>query len=972
MSDPWTAAGATKVGSHYAAATMGGRQFTGEWTQAGPYSDAAVQYLLKKFYGGSRFDRIVDGINREIGAKLTDVRSPGSTVYNSNVFPAAFSMASWQYVQNSAERVRVLLDGQDDTIYDATAGQKSTIFVKGIDKAQARMVGVNTELFIGDGGEQKKFLDGSITWSPTAPVNPGQLIKTVNAGAAYMQMALGGLTMKIVATETFGGVTYIYTNQQNVPLNLANLLGVSVTFAGLTTATGLNGNTYPINAIPSGARGIFTVSASLTNQVYLPDTGTAGTGNGITGGSAPAFSTTEFSVVQDAGQQWKCYGSALENWGIAPPVGAPILVPQNGTRFWLPAAILSQYYAILDTNGFIEMAAFLTAGASAYTTGLNYPTWITGATAGYNTTYDGTIGWNNLGQPGTWVASSTAFSPVPLTGIACILDSNQNLQWCSVAASATGATVPTWNATIGGSTTDGGVTWICLGPGVVLAANSVGYAYSYHGIDGTVCTASNTATIPGGILGVTQTANVGRNPYLLIEGVIENDTQIDQLWIWRTAVGQSTLIFEDQIPADNGGSNPPFQYLEFGIPDTSTNGQIALNPLIPAPINDSADPPPVGALPMCFAFQRLWYAVADRLYYTAGPDAITGNGLTQCPPLNVIPFLGTVYAVRPVTVQNGGLLVFTSAGIQIVLGLGTTSNPFYPTTYYGLVNVCGFNAVSDLVGTTLFVMESNLKVSSISVEYPFNPSTGYTEVGFPVGDQFVKATTGGQNSALFDPSTACVSWNNQSTSENALYVSNAAGFWRRLSAISPPESGFMWATLRQIGGGSSAVQALKTAPKTTTQLLIAPAAGMTGPLLCRDNTGAVYTDNGAAYPSYDTKGVMLLCSTGQWSEVAHIGTKSAAVGARPAIGVLFNEIEAIPTSGSGYSVLKVSGPDPVRGRVSKSVFSDRYDLEQMGEETLGDSLLIRFDYGTQAVADELLDFGIYASVDDERQEGASK
>jgi hypothetical protein len=96
--------------------------------------------------------------------------------------------------------------------------------------------------------------------------------------------------------------------------------------------------------------------------------------------------------------------------------------------------------------------------------------------------------------------------------------------------------------------------------------------------------------------------------------------------------------------------------------------------------------------------------------------------------------------------------------------------------------------------------------------------------------------------------------------------------------------------------------------------------------------------------------------------VSHIAAKSRAVGARPVVSVLLNEIAPVSGTGANYTALNQMVQEPARGRKSVSVFSDRYNLLQNGVDTLGDSLLVKFDYGTQAVADELLDWGISASV----------
>ena len=548
-----------------------------------------------------------------------------------------------------------------------------------------------------------------------------------------------------------------------------------------------------------------------------------------------------------------------------------------------------------------------------------------------------------------------------------ILDTNGNLQVLGGGTGTSGATPPTWATTIGAPTTDGGLTWFCLGAGIVLTTASIQYAFSTVAIDGSVSTADPVAMINGPILGVAMPPATG---YITIAGKFVQDTQLAAINIWRTPQGQSVLILEDQIPIDLFYAGSGFTYGELGIPDTSTNGGGALNALIAAPVADANDSPPAGLTGMAWYLQRVWGFVGNKLYYSGGPDTLVGNGSTAWPPANVIPFIGAVVKVRPITVQNGGLLVYTTSGIQIVLGTGTASNPFYDTVYCDKVNLGGYN-VEDVLGSVIFLMEANLKVSSLTVQYPFNPQSGYTEVGFPIGDQFRTVTTGGLTAQIYDPATAYLSWCAANTNDTGMYVADGQQGWFRMSAVSPPESGLMWSPRAVTASGTSAVQSIETSPGVY-NLLIGPLAHTTGPILKRDTSGNIWADNGAAYPAYDTKGVNLLCSTGQWTEVAHISTKSAAVGARPTISVLLNEIAPVPTQGRSWDVLVPTGPDPARGRSSKSVYSNRYDLAQNGIDDLGDCILTRFDYGTQAVADELLDWGIYASTEEERKEEAQK
>jgi hypothetical protein len=745
-----------------------------------------------------------------------------------------------------------------------------------------------------------------------------------------------------------------------VPANFTNLQGVKVTFAGLTgPGSYLNGNTYAVATILSTTQGIFTIGVSHAPYAYALDTGSGTTGNGTTGGGAPTFSGVEFAVTADGGQQWKCYGTAVENWGLASPAVNNITLTQLiGTRYWRPAHALGALYSILDNNQNIEVVS--TAGTS----GLVYPTFPGVSTSSILAqTTDGTAIWKNWGTIGSWAPTTLFGSPQIAGQFAVILDTNNNLQLVTAGnGGSSGGTVPVWNAATGGTTTDGALTWTNLGAGVKLTTAPISYSFSTHAIDGSVSTASQIVTIYGGILGPAIALGWGIITYIQLTAPFTPDPQIDQIWIWRTPQGQSTLILEDQIPVD--GLAGVFSYNELGIPDTSANGGGALNAFIAAPVADQNDPPPAGMVAPVYHLERVWAAVGGRVVRSQGPDAVVGNGNTAFAPLSFNTPPAKPARLVAVTVQDGGLMVFTTSGIEIILGTGTASDPFYMTSYFHKVALAGYDAL-DVIGTQIYLMESNAKVSTIQVEYPFNPQTGYSEVGFPIGDQFMQVTTGGVNAALYNPATAFLTWNIANSKDTGMYVADGAVGWLRMGVINPPESGLVWSPRAAIAGGTSAVQSVETAPGVYT-LLIGPA--MSGPILMRDVTGAVWGDNGTSYPSWDAKGVNLLCSTGQTAEVAHISAKSAAVGARPIVSVLMGEIA--PSLKRPWNLLAVTSTDPPDTRPSVSIYSDRYALAQNGVPDTGDCLLTKFDYGTQAVGDELLDWGIFASTDDERKEEA--
>jgi hypothetical protein len=960
MPGPISAAGAVTNPTKYAALSMGARQMTGLWTQRSPYRDAAVPYLAAKFYSGSRFDSILDGENREISVDLTDKRSPGSIVFNDNTFPDIKSYYGYQSLQNGVESIRVIADGMDGNIYDATPGQKSTLFSKAAGAGPARFLGINNELFFGDGKEEKKWIyPGS--WQASTAIQPGKLINQgAEPGTAYM--ALGGMSLTILGTSSTGTPDFrvmVYVDPSDLPESFANLVDAKMSFSGLTGATFLNGQTLLVDEIISATLGIFIVEASSGAYAFTPDTGTATTGNGTTGATAPTFLPSYLAVTADSGQQWKSYGSAIENWGMVSPVKAPTLTALNGARWWTPLTQHYFNYSLIDPYQNVQLAQ--TSVSGNFVTGTSYPAW---ATSMFQSTSDGDITWMNMGQIGVWRPSFLQPDP------SIVLDSNHNLQLCigSTGAGLTGGTEPTWATVFGDTTTDGDITWMCLDAGAQLTTASVSYGYSWQGIDGTVTTSSSKATILGPIVGTSLTP---ATPYIDIVGAKSTDEQCGQIWIWRTAQGEPTLILEDQIASDNVYDPPAtFSYLERGITDTTANGSPALDAFIPAPVAESQEPPPPGFTGPIYHVQRVWGISGYSVVYSQGPDAIVGNGNTAFAALNEIPYMAQPIMLIPMTVQGGGIVVLTTDGFWIILGTGTPSDPFYTTIYFSSVSISSFTAV-DVYQNSAFMMESNGKVSTLAIEYPFNPQTGYNEIGFPIGDQFLKVTTGGLNAALYNPATAYVTWCVANSFDTGMYVADGAVGWFRMGIVNPPESGLCWNTPRQIVGGTSAVQSVKTTPGKY-QLLIGPPAGTPGPILVRDATGTVYTDNGVPYPSWDAKGVNQLCPTGKWAEVVHISTKSVAVGARPTVSVLLGEIK--PSPKRPYRALKLGDKsnDPARTPRSVSVYSDRYVVKQSGANTLGDCLLTKFDYGTQAVADELLDWGIFAREHDEREEGVAK
>jgi hypothetical protein len=319
--------------------------------------------------------------------------------------------------------------------------------------------------------------------------------------------------------------------------------------------------------------------------------------------------------------------------------------------------------------------------------------------------------------------------------------------------------------------------------------------------------------------------------------------------------------------------------------------------------------------------------------------------------------------LRPITTSNGGLLVLGTANTYIILGNGTAANPYYSQIYMPTVGLLNYDA-EDIVGSTLYMFTNNSKFISL------DPSAGYVECGFPIGDQFTEVTTGAANGygttgALYDPTTAYVAWNERTSGDSGIYVSDGAVGWFRYSPVASPESGYLWSPRAEIQGGTSAILNCEVTTGTN-RLLVGPKAGTPGPILMRQNN--VFTDNNVPYDdSYVTIGNIVLCESGEVAEVAHVALKSVRIGSQPVIKMLFNEIAA--TEDAPFEEYEVTDNDPPDLPQSHTLFSDRYVMmDGAGACPKCDHIQLMIQWPQQAVADELLTHAIYGAKWAERRQ----
>ena len=577
---------------------------------------------------------------------------------------------------------------------------------------------------------------------------------------------------------------------------------VSPTIATSTaSATQTGSGTQTVNGTPASGFPSTPVTGSVTIQLNI-----SGSFNYFQGGGAALF---EYSL--DSGTTWRSAfysqntpGGTSNNFGFSAPSTIAVIAGLANLNTLQVRAVAT---ASAGGGGNSTISATLTnlvalvsaAGtAPGAVTGTGQPPW---ASVLGGSTQDGAFTWINCGDVGlSWGPSEL------VTKYQAILDTNQNLQiaLAVVAPGNSGATTPVWATSLGATTADNNVTWTNVGPGVVLVSGDMSYAYSWHCVDGSITTASPAVTIPNGVLGPPNGYSV------TLTGTFPADTQCDQVYIWRTDQGGSSLVYRASIPNPTPGTVSTWTWT-----DTDPTSA-ALNPLLLAPLNavGANNPPPSTATAPEYHLQRVWMINGSQVIWSGGPDTIVGNGNTAFPGINVMQFPEQLTRLISSVTNDATLIVHGTANVYAILGSGTADSPFYPIVYMKNLGVLNYDAIA-VVGSTFYIFTNNRKGAEM------DPGAGYVEFGFPIGDQFKQMSSGNQTGALFDPKSTYVTWHEKESGDTGLYVADGAVGWFRYSPVAPPESGFLWSPFAAIVGGTSAVQSIEVATGVW-ELLVGP------------------------------------------------------------------------------------------------------------------------------------------------------
>jgi hypothetical protein len=632
-----------------------------------------------------------------------------------------------------------------------------------------------------------------------------------------------------------------------------------------------------------------------SNQRLATFTGSTITQLWAKGSANQAFA----QMVQD--QLYICNGTAngqkrydtiagtLHTLGIAAPavmntVKAPTVA---GTTFWQPNVVYASNAVILDPNGNIQIAN------SGATSGAAPPTW---ATTFGSVTLETAGGWQNLGAPSTWNASTVyRLDQAPRF----IVDSNGNLQALTTAGTS-GTTAPVWSTTIGNTVSDGTAVWTCrsnTGSQTVFS----GYQYMFVYSTQSPLVATGYYHLSGGSP-VTYSTGPVFGPYSqLLQGAFSTNTDVGSVDIYRTKDGGSSFDYCGSVANNTAGGTWSFTD---NITDAVLNTQITI-PLgttllyDPPPGTTGTHSPAGDALGYITDWQgRLWAASGSKVYFTAGPDIDNGDGNACWPPANVFTFPGPVQAI---TGTSSLMLVWLSDQVKIIAG-GPQTLTYYSDDLLENFGISSPNCVTK-DGDTVTALLTSGQVFTLNASSKTETSAFIADIvqTFAENQSYLTTHRNGLDNGLFlgDGSTDLLRWGLNTQA---------------------------WSTTYKPVGGIRALNSIETSLGNYT--LCAGRATAGGFILGR--APGTFQDDGANYSAcFATIGNMVLSQPLEpLLPVYYVAGYFAAGGAIPTVSILPNEITGV--TGPGFVNLPDVQDEPGLGAApSVTLMAKQWDVKCM-------------------------------------------
>jgi hypothetical protein len=968
--------------------------WTGLWTQRSPLRDAATPYLYGKFYQASRYESLIDGSNVEISPKLTLIRRPGNSVYNSQTFTNVDRFYDFRVFSGGTENIHVMVD-TSTALYDGTGpSRKTLIHTKAAGAAKSSMLGVGETLYVGDGVSTYQWVQSNDVWAASAKWTAGQFIVDTNNNI-QKSLGLSAAVTNIAITSNVLTVTFTAGATFNVADN--------VSFSGLTSATFLNGlGVTVLTATSTTITANFTYTGGYASH---SDTGliTNSSAQGTAGSSQPTWTTTTNALTLDGTAGWICRGSSVRSWGLTTPANAPTVV--NATNSSKPLWAANTFYGgvtIVDTNTNVQ--TLTTSG----TAGGSQPTW--NVTTG-GTTTDGTAVWTNKGSATrvqnhayvlnayisvawtqvVYVASGGVTRPSGGTGrplpegdptgdgttsytvnYTGIFKATQ----AGTSANATTSTIP-WASGVGTQVSDGTVIWTNVGVSVSwTTANGGGSLASLALSTQTQITDSN-----GNLQTISIAGESGTSSPVWSNTV--GGTTIDRNATWvngGNVAGANTgawtygFSFADSITGDestlspvsdaillaansliqlSGLTSPDSQADLIRIYRTTQNSTAPLFRLaeIPMPsggtwtyadtsvdlgLNQLIEAPNVEQNnPPPTGSTHLVYHL-NRIFVAVGNTVSYSAGPDTLTGNGNSSFPPGNTFTFPSTVYKMwpsayGLLVMTSSDIFIISGQGTTSSILFAAPFLQGIGLLSEDCFV-VNGALPYIYTADRTIVSLDAQ------NGLAEPGFPIGDLLRSG---------FDPATSYLTWLINGD-DKGLFIADSTG-WFRMNPVPAPESGYTWSPFATIAGGVGAISCIETNPGNR-QLLVGPASS--GPILKRDLT--VNSDNGTPYTAFATAGSIVLAVPGQLAAPVFVATDEIAVGDPVSVSVLLGEVNGT------FTTLTNPVNDPPGFKSPSSLFTNRWYLSSTGAPQECRHMQVKFSWDAVDSPNELLSFTVFA------------
>lgn len=750
------------------------RMFTGIWTQRNPLRDPSG-LSQSKYYGG-RPDALIAGVNVELTNRLTLARSPGTSAYSTATFPGAVnSFYPFKQFTNVnpdprlpdqlAEVITLMVDDAT-TIYTLNPTAKTSIFTKSNGAGNTTFLGVGNTLYFGDGVDQKAYQNGAVrNWG----IAIGSITGTGPSGPNFVSSGTDtgapignpGWNNLVGVTAAGSSVSYTYS--------LAATSDTATTNLNATTA----GFSIPFGSPIIGIEVSFSTPADVAGGSYNFDltllkngfpTGNTKTVSVAAFGAGTTFTLGGTSDLWNS--SWTYSDINNVNFGVQFNANSPSFSPGFG---WTPA--LYQVTITVYTSSLGPTVAF-GPGTLAPATGYRYVYEFSNVTSG---------------------AFSAATPPSSL-----IKPINQG-----VLVEITPSNDPQVNQIYVFRTKDGGSIYYSLPTN------------SYPNFSATITATSLTSNVAT----FTGANNLQAGMYVTTTGSSHNSAfnVTEQPVVSANLNSFTVAVVHADIPSAADSPAVAFFILD-NAPDET------LNLLQLADTTGLNTPPANGLIAPAYHMGRVFGAVGNVVYYSAGPDLgnILGNGNESFPPANYFTYPSLVIKLVPTAV---GLLVFTVSDIYIIYGNGSALSAatgisgitvFYSVPFLANIGLSSYFAL-DVNGSTIYMSANDGQVLSL------DPSSGVNEFGYAIGAPSPAYPTD-YSLASFVPSQSYLTWHVDGSAEKAVYLSDGSTGWFRCNTNQAPDGGFVWSPKRNITGGCKAVQSIETSPGVH-QLLIGPGSG---------------------------------------------------------------------------------------------------------------------------------------------------